>query len=282
MSLVPSYCKLPIGAFPLLYGTAWKKERTTELCNEAFTAGFRGVDTACQPKHYQEHLVGDALHHAFTSGLLKREEAWVQTKFTSIGGQDPKRIPYDHRKSLPEQVAESVQVSRKNLKVEVIDSLVLHSPERDLNTTLIVWNAMETAVQEGYVRNLGISNCYDLALLRSLYDAVSIKPIVVQNRFYEDENWDRLLRKFCLEKNITYQSFWTLSANPKVLKNTGFKDIAGKYKLTTAQLLYKFLVDIGCQPLSGTTTHQKEAARVIQLDFRLTDEEISTIDATMH
>jgi len=281
MSLIPGFCKLKLANFSLLYGTAWKKERTTPLVSKALAAGFRGVDTACQPKHYQEDLVGDALFEAFSSGKLQREDVWIQTKYTSVNGQDPKRIPYDSRKSRPEQVAESVQVSRKNLKVEVIDSLVLHSPERNLETTLLVWGAMETAVHDGYVRNLGISNCYNLSFLKKLYDAVSIKPIVVQNRFYADENWDREIRKFCLQKNITYQSFWTLTANPGVLRNSGFRTIAQKYQLTPPQLLYKFLVDIGCQPLSGTTTHQEEAAQVIGLDFKLTDEEISIIDATM-
>ena len=38
----------------LIYGTAWKKERTTALVELALQSGFRGVDTACQPKHYHE------------------------------------------------------------------------------------------------------------------------------------------------------------------------------------------------------------------------------------
>jgi len=45
----------------LIYGTAWKKERTKDLVVKAVLAGFRGVDTACQPKHYREELVGEAL-----------------------------------------------------------------------------------------------------------------------------------------------------------------------------------------------------------------------------
>jgi len=281
MSFVSGYCKLPLSAFPLLYGTAWKEKRTTALCAQAFAAGFRGVDTACQPKHYQEDLVGDALLEAFTSGKLLREETWIQTKFTSIRGQDPQRVPYDQKKALPDQVKESVQVSRCNLKVEVIDSLVLHSPERDLQTTVLVWGGMEEAVREGYVRHLGISNCYNLPFLMKLYEAVNIKPVVVQNRFYSDEGWDRDLRKFCLAKGIMYQSFWTLTANPTVLKDASFRKIARKYKLTSAQLLYKFLVDVGCQPLSGTTTHQTEAAQVMKLDFKLSEEEISAIDRIM-
>ena len=35
----------------MIYGTAWKKENTTDLVFEALKQGFIGVDTACQPKH---------------------------------------------------------------------------------------------------------------------------------------------------------------------------------------------------------------------------------------
>lgn len=281
MSLVPGYCELPLAAFPLLYGTARKQENTTALCKEAFAAGFRGIDAACQPKNYREDLVGDALVDAFTCGTLKREETWIQTKFTNIRGQDPRSVPYDPTKPLPEQVKESIQVSRRNLKVEIIDSLVLHNPEQDLQTTLSVWHAMEDAVRDGYVRHLGISNCYDLPFLMELYDAVSIKPAVVQNRFYRDEGWDIEHRQFCSAKNIAYQTFWTLTANPTVLKNPSFNKIAAKYELTSAQLLFKYALDTGCQPLSGTTTHQIEVANVMKLDFKLSAEEISTIDGTL-
>ena len=37
----------------LIYGTAWKKEATTQLVIDAVLNGFRGIDTACQPKHYR-------------------------------------------------------------------------------------------------------------------------------------------------------------------------------------------------------------------------------------
>jgi len=45
-------------ATALMYGTAWKKEKTAELVSLALKCGFRGIDTACQPKHYNEPGVG--------------------------------------------------------------------------------------------------------------------------------------------------------------------------------------------------------------------------------
>jgi diketogulonate reductase-like aldo/keto reductase len=70
----------------LIYGTAWKKERTTDLVVQAILAGFRGIDTACQPKHYSEALVGDALDVLASKHNIPRESLFVQTKFTSFSG----------------------------------------------------------------------------------------------------------------------------------------------------------------------------------------------------
>ena len=61
----------------LCYGTAWKKDRTRNLVYQALKAGFRGVDTAAQPKHYQEHLVGEGIRDAIKEGIVKREELYV-------------------------------------------------------------------------------------------------------------------------------------------------------------------------------------------------------------
>jgi len=263
--MISGKCSKQLSSFHMLYGTAWKKEHTTQLVLQAFESGFRGVDTACQPKHYQEDLVGKALYQSFSSGQIKREDVWIQTKFTSIDGQDQKRIPYDKSKPLPDQVRESIEVSRKNLKIDVIDSLVLHSPMRGgFDDTLEVWKAMEQGIDGGKIQMLGISNCYDLEFFKRLYSEVQHKPKVLQNRFYGKTNWDNELRAFCVQNEIVYQSFWTLTANPELLGNKLVKTIASENKLTGEQVLFKFLVDLGHQPLTGCTSlnHVQEAVSI--------------------
>jgi len=61
----------------LIYGTAWKKDHTRALVRQALLAGFRGVDTAAQPKHYQEDLVGQGIRDAINDGVCKREDLYV-------------------------------------------------------------------------------------------------------------------------------------------------------------------------------------------------------------
>jgi len=277
--MIKGKCSNLLKDYHMLYGTAWKKSQTAKLVVEAFEAGFRGVDTACQPKHYQEDLVGQALQHLISSGRCKREDIWVQTKFTSLDGQDPNRIPYDKTKPPVEQVKESIQVSRSNLGLETIDSLVLHSPMRGgIQATLDVWREMEEGVDQNFIQILGISNCYDLEFFTQLYNSVRHKPKVLQNRFYSDSNWDNDLRMFCLQNGVVYQSFWTLTANPSLLRHSVVAEMSRNYEITAQQVLYKFLVDLGHQPLTGCKgkNHVEEAVAVKGLG-RFKEEELIAI-----
>ncbi|MEW6713457.1 MAG: aldo/keto reductase, partial [Candidatus Riflebacteria bacterium] len=98
----------------LIYGTAWKEQRTADLTEMALRAGFRGIDTACQPKHYNEAGVGEAIGRMRAQGV-DRSELFVQTKFTPLAGHDPARVPYDPAAPIEEQVAQSFAVSQANL-----------------------------------------------------------------------------------------------------------------------------------------------------------------------
>ena len=132
----------------IIYGTAWKKERTCDLVVAAVRAGFRGIDTACQPKHYYEPGVGQALQRLAAEDGIKREEIFIQTKFTPIRGQDPKNVPYDTKAPLATQVQQSLEASLRNLQTTYIDSLVLHSPLDTHQNTMVVWREFEGFVRQ--------------------------------------------------------------------------------------------------------------------------------------
>jgi hypothetical protein len=60
-----------------IYGTAWKKERTADLVYQAIKSGFRAIDTAAQPRHYQENLAGEGIRRAINEKIVRREELHV-------------------------------------------------------------------------------------------------------------------------------------------------------------------------------------------------------------
>lgn len=135
-----------------------------------------------------------------------------------------------------------------------------------------VYRQCEKFVDEGRVKQLGISNLYSLHNLRKLYEDARHKPAVIQNRFHAETNYDHDIREFCQEKNIYYQSFWTLTANPHILAHPLVKQLVQERHATPAQIFFRFLMDIGLTPLTGTTDekHMKEDLEVLHwhsLDF---------------
>jgi diketogulonate reductase-like aldo/keto reductase len=189
----------------------------------------------------------------------------VQTKYTSVQGQDPENMPYNPRSSVTDQVHASIQSSLRHLRPSeeireedpavYIDTVVLHQPLPTTNQTLEVWKALETYVPHR-IRHLGISNC-GLPVLETLYRSaeVTIKPAVVQNRFYPRTGYDVSLRAFCRAHGIIYQSFWTLTANPGLLTMPGpVGSLAQQVQISTHAALYCLVLALGhTTVLDGTT-----------------------------
>jgi diketogulonate reductase-like aldo/keto reductase len=263
----------------ILYGTAWKKTDTERLVAAAIRQGFRGLDTACQPKHYEEAGVGAGIATALAAGGVTRDDLYLQTKFTPLSGQDPQRIPYDPMAPIPRQVAQSCEVSLRNLRTDRIDCLVLHSPLQTLRQTHEAWQAMEALVDAGKAKQLGVSNCYEQRQLESLYSEARIKPAVLQNRFHADTSYDEDIRAYCRKHDIIYQSFWTLTANPHILAHRAVTALADKYQRTAAQILFRYLTQIGVAPLSGTHSERHMRDDLAIFEFQLTEPELTRLTA---
>ena len=247
-----------------IYGTAWKKAATADLVYQALNNGFTAIDTAAQPKHYQEDLVAAGISRAIKDGK-QRKDLYLQTKFTSIDGQDPHKMPYDAKSPMVEQVNASILSSLRNFNFAdviksgdisdpYIDTVVLHSPMRNIDETMEVWQTLEQYVP-GEVRHLGLSNC-TLFQLMDLYERSNIKPSVVQNRFYANTKYDIGLRKFCAEKGIVYQSFWSLTANPRLISSAPVQQLARELGISPASALYCLILSLGNITILNGTTNQ--------------------------
>lgn len=264
----------------IVYGTAWKKDRTAALVEQAVSLGFRGIDTACQPKHYDEPGVGTGLAACMNAGL-KRADLYLQSKFTPVDGQDPERMPYDPKATLAEQIARSFETSLKNLGTPYLDCLILHSPLSGERDTLEAWRAMETVFDGGGARQLGISNCYRPELLERLYRLSRVKPAVVQNRFYAETRYDREIREFCRHNRIVYQSFWTLTANPSILAHATLGALAATHGRTPAQVFFRYLTQIGVVPLTGTASEAHMREDLAIFEFELTQDQCAAVSGLL-
>jgi diketogulonate reductase-like aldo/keto reductase len=244
-----------------LYGTAWKEERTPGLVELALRAGFRGIDTANQRRHYFEAGVGQGLAAAYGAGVVTRADLFLQTKFTYRPGQDH-RLPYDPAAKFAVQVAQSMASSLEHLATDYVDSYVLHGPSSGYDWTdadAEVWEAMVKERDAGRARVLGVSNV-SLGHLERMTAMHSEAPAFVQNRCYARLGWDREVRAFCRERKIMYQGFSLLTANQEVLRHPLIGGIAARANVTAAQVVFAFARAVGMLPLTGTSNaeHMKQ------------------------
>ncbi len=123
-----------------LYGTAWKEGQTRRLTELALELGFRGIDTANQRRHYHEAAVGEVIAAAVESGLLVRDDLFLQTKFTFRRGHDY-RLPYDLEAPIAIQVEQSFASSLAHLGTKIIDSYLLHGPTQRVGLAPGDWAA---------------------------------------------------------------------------------------------------------------------------------------------
>jgi diketogulonate reductase-like aldo/keto reductase len=258
-----------------LYGTAWKEDETQRLTELALRQGFRGIDTANQRKHYFEAAVGQAV----ATGSVPRAELFLQTKFTFRDGQDH-RLPYDADARIAVQVEQSFASSLEHLGTDVLDSYVLHGPSQHTGLgpdDWEAWRAMEAIHSAGRARLLGVSNV-SLGQLQLLCQRARVRPHFVQNRCYAVRGWDHGIRTFCTANGITYQGFSLLTANRAILHHPELVLVAERYGRTVAQIVFRFALDIGMIPLTGTTNAGHMRADLDVLIFQLTGEEVATIE----
>ena len=126
-----------------IYGTAWKGEITGSCVYRALKAGFRGIDTANQPKHYHEEGVGAGVSRAISRLKLKRKDLFLQTKFTYADFQD-RGLPYDKNSSPGDQARQSLESSLEHLKTPYLDSFLMHSPQLEEGLTATDWEVWKT------------------------------------------------------------------------------------------------------------------------------------------
>jgi diketogulonate reductase-like aldo/keto reductase len=258
------YTKIPLnngsGAMPALgFGTLIPDPVATRIATRAaLETGFRAIDTA--ERYRTEKEVGEAMREVFKEGKIKREDVFVITKLWNT----------NHR---PERVKPAFEASLKKLQLDVLDLYLIHTPfsfqpgdeqdPRDTNgnviydktvTLLDTWKALESLVEEGKCRAIGLSDV-NLEQVKGIFDAAKIKPAVVhvESHPYLPE-WDLL--KYCKTNGIVLQAFAALghSSQPSLLDDPVVTAIARRINKTPAQVLLAWAIQRGTALLTTSKT----------------------------
>jgi diketogulonate reductase-like aldo/keto reductase len=190
-------------------------------------------------------------------------------------------LPYDPSAPLSTQVVQSMASSLEHLGTDHVDSYVLHGPASGASWSAHdaeVWAAMVKERDAGRTRLLGVSNV-SLRHLRQLEASGAELPAFVQNRCFARAGWDREVRAFCAERQIVYQGFSLLTANPEVLHHPFVAGIATRSKATPAQVVFSFSRMAGMLPLTGTTDAAHMSEDLASDAVRLSAEEVRTLES---
>jgi diketogulonate reductase-like aldo/keto reductase len=231
---------------------------TKEATRAALEVGFRQFDTA--ERYRNEEQVGEAMRGVFQEGKVKREEVFICSKLWNT----------NHR---PERVKPAFEASRRRLQLDYVDLYCIHTPfaftpgdeqdPRDENgkviydaaTTLTdTWKALESLVNEGRCKAIGLSNV-TLGQLKEVFEIARVKPAVLQveSHPYLPE-WELL--DYCKRNGIAMQAFAALGhgMEPKLLDDPVITRIANRVSKTPAQVLLAWAVQRGTAPLTTSRT----------------------------
>jgi diketogulonate reductase-like aldo/keto reductase len=156
---------------------------------------------------------------------------------------------------------------------------------QDMNAT---WKAMEGLVDTGLVKTIGVCN-FSTQLLRQVFAICRIRPSTLQVELHPQNSQERLVR-FAHEEGMNVTAFSAFGASSyielnmskeddKLMNDPGVKRIAAVYNKTPAQILIRWALERNTFPLTKTTGRQRMLENRDVLDFSLTSEDISTIDA---
>ncbi|QDV26050.1 Glyoxal reductase [Aureliella helgolandensis] len=164
--------------------------------------------------------------------------------------------------------------------VDRIDSYLLHGPSRGAGLGVedwAAWQAMEQIHESGRARLLGVSNV-SLDQLEILCKDAKVKPRFVQNRCFAVSGWDRAVRVFCKTNGIVYQGFSLLTANRGAMASRQLATFAQRHGCSPAQIIFRFAIDVGMIPLTGTTDAQHMQSDLGVLAMQLQADEIEAIE----
>jgi diketogulonate reductase-like aldo/keto reductase len=136
---------------------------------------------------------------------------------------------------------------------------------------------MENLQREGRTRVIGISNATadQLALL---CDLAEVRPAFVQNRCYARMGWDREVREVCKREGVVYQGFSLLTANVAELASPQIRQIAITHHATVPQIIFRFAMQLGMLPLTGTTNPQHMREDLAATELELSEDEVTAIE----
>lgn len=230
---------------------------TTEL-KSAIELGYRLIDTAIMYRN--ESVIGKAVRE---SGI-DRSEFFIVSKI-------PREDTYT---KTDDDVRQSVENSLSKLNIDYIDLYLIHFPLEEHEENVRVWKVLESYVEKGLIRSLGVSN-FNETQLEYLLKYAKIKPVINQFQSYPGNHQQSLI-DFCKANDIVPEAYHSIAKMSDETKET-LKNIANTYQKTWNQVVLNYQVNEGLVVIPKSHNPKHQQSNIDIFDFELTKEDRLTI-----
>jgi len=226
---------------------------TTEILM-AMDAGYRHFDTAISYRN--ESVVGKAVQESNKS----RNELFLTSK---IPGKEEYYVNED-------AVKKGIEQSLQALNTDYIDLYLIHHPWDNLEQILSMWRVLESYVDKGVLKAIGVSN-FDEQQLGYLIENGRIKPAVNQVESHPG-NWNDAIIDYSLEHHVVPEAWGPLTRVSEQAKEE-LERIGKKYGKTWAQVILRYQIERGVAVIPKSHNQKRQEQNLEIFDFELSDED---------
>ncbi|MDI6453787.1 aldo/keto reductase family protein [Peloplasma aerotolerans] len=230
----------------------------TKELRSAIELGYRLIDTAIYYRN--EEVIGKAVKES----NIDRCEFFITSKIPT----DKEFIETD------ELVQKHVEQSLKAIDLDYIDLYLIHFPHESNEENLRVWRILETFVEKGLIKSIGVSN-FKEDQLSYLIKHARIKPVLNQFQSYPGKHQQSLI-DFCKANDIIPEAYQSLAKINDKTKNI-LVELANPYNKTWSQIVLNYQVSEGLVVIPKSHNKQHQLENIDIFDFELTKTDIETI-----
>lgn len=241
-------------------------DETRDAVTAALDAGYRHIDTAAA--YGNEREVGEAI----AASDVARADVFIETKvWINDYGYD--------------ETLHAFEKSAGKLGVDQLDLLILHQAlPGDFERTLEAYRALETLLQDGKVRAIGVSN-FMVDHLTALLERATVVPALNQLEIhpYFQQN---AAADFGAERGILPQAwspiggitFYRDSGHVNALEDPTIGAVAERHGKSPAQVMLRWGLQHGRSVIPKSTKPHRIAENLDVFDFELSADELAAID----
>ena len=283
MASKPKLIKLNNGLTCPIIGLGTTEMKNDEVIYQSIKDGTRLIDTASSYKNEEE--VGKGIKRAIDDNLVKREDLFVVTKLGITDKEDPEK---------------ALKESLKKLNLDYVDLYLDHwpssisykEPEKfKLVSIKDTWEKMETLVDKGLTKCIGLSN-YNVQSLLIILSFCRIKPTFNEIEFHP-YLYQKGLKDFCDKENIVILSYNPLvkgsycKRSEKIIKEKNLdlfnekivQELAKKYNKTAGQIILNWHIHLGVVPIPGTFNPNRMKENLGATEFNMDEEDIKKLSS---